>query len=116
MAGTADIIIDTRTDVLTVPSSAISSTGGTTVAKTLVNGKEVDVPVEVGISSDTNTEIISGLTEGETVITAVINSTATTSSTTQTRSVFSTGGLGGGNTTFRTTSGGGAVRGAAIEK
>jgi multidrug efflux pump subunit AcrA (membrane-fusion protein) len=94
MAATADIITDSATDVLYVPSSSLITQNGSTFAKTLVNGKEVDVAVEAGISSDTNTVITSGLTEGQTVITGI--TTAASTSSTTTRSVFSTGGFGGG--------------------
>ena len=65
MAATADIIINTATDALYVPSTALITQSGTTYAKTLVNGGEVDVAVETGISSDTDTVITSGLTEGQ---------------------------------------------------
>lgn len=95
MAATADIITSTATDVLYVPSASLITQNGTTMAKTLVDGKEVDVEVETGISSDTNTVITSGLTEGTKVITGTTSSTTATSTTT--RSVFSTGGFGGGN-------------------
>jgi len=92
MAATADIITDTATDALYVPSAALITQNGATYAKTLVSGKEVDVAVETGISDDTDTVITSGLTEGETVITGTVSATTTTSST---RSVFSTGSFGG---------------------
>lgn len=96
MAATADIIMDTATDVLYVPSVSLTTQNGTTYAKTLVNGKEVDKEVVTGISSDTNTVITSGLTEGETVITGT-SSTATSSSTSTGTSVFSSSlrGMGG---------------------
>ena len=66
------------------------------LAKTLVNGKEVDVEVSTGISDDTNTVIISGLTEGQAVITGTVSKTTTSASTGT--SVFSSGlrGVGGG--------------------
>lgn len=92
MAATANIILETKTDVLKVPSTALTTQNGTTYAKTLVNGKKIDAPVEVGISSDADTEITSGLTEGATVITGT--STSGTSASSGTRSVFS-GGFGG---------------------
>lgn len=95
MAATADIISATATDVLEVPSAAlVTQSDGSTIAKTYVKGAEVDAPVEVGISSDTMTEIKSGLSEGEEVITGT-KTTGATSSTT--RSIFSgAGGIGGG--------------------
>jgi macrolide-specific efflux system membrane fusion protein len=94
MAATANIVIATKVDVLLVPSSVVTTQNGQSVAKVLKNGAEVDVPIEVGISSDSDIEITSGLTEGETVITGT-NTTAASAST-QTRSVFSTGGFGAG--------------------
>lgn len=91
MAATAGIIIDTATDSLYVPTQSLVTQDGEVKAKTLVNSKEVDVTVETGISSDANTVIKSGLTEGQTVITGTSSSTT---KTTTTKSVFS--GIGGG--------------------
>lgn len=93
MAATAQIIVDTATDVLYVPNSSLVTLNGETKAKTLVNGKEVDVTVTVGISSDTDTVIKSGLTEGQTII--VGSTVPSTTTNTSIRSVFSTGGFGG---------------------
>jgi len=104
MAATADIIVNTATDALYVPSSALVTQSGTTYAKTLVNGKEVDVAVETGISDDTNTVITSGLTEGETVITGTVSKTSSTTSSTGT-SVFSSSLRGVGGATRVTTGG-----------
>jgi multidrug efflux pump subunit AcrA (membrane-fusion protein) len=97
MAATADIIINTATDSLYIPSSSLMVQNGQTHAKTLVSGKEVDVLVETGISSDTETVITSGLNEGDVVITNTLSSTSSSSTTTGT-SVFSSGlrGIGGG--------------------
>jgi len=112
MAATAGIIIDTATDALYVPSAALVTQSGTTYAKTLVNGKEVDVEVVTGISDDTNTVITSGLTEGEIVITGTVASTAAAKSTGT--SVFSSslrGIGGGGGAAVVRTSGGATGRG-----
>jgi macrolide-specific efflux system membrane fusion protein len=112
MAATADIIIDTATDALYVPSAALVTQNGTTYAKTLVGGKEVDVTVETGISDDTNTVITSGLTEGETVITGTVTSSTAAKSTGT--SVFSSslrGIGGGGGAAVVRTSGGATGRG-----
>jgi RND family efflux transporter MFP subunit len=93
MAATANIIIETKTDVLMVPSTALQNQNGQYSAKVLRNGQEVSLPVEVGISSDTQTEILSGLSEGDTVITGTTTDLST--STTRNTSVFG-GGFGGG--------------------
>lgn len=71
MSAQANIITQTKTDVLLVPSSAVSH---------LPQG------VVTGLASDTQVEIISGLTEGETIVTGTIGGSNTSS---QTRSVFS---------------------------
>ncbi|MCX6705867.1 MAG: hypothetical protein NTV24_02050, partial [Candidatus Woesebacteria bacterium] len=92
MAATADIIIATKVDTLIIPTSALTTQNGQSVAKTLKNGTQVEVPVEIGISGNSDIEIVSGLTEGETVITGTVSNTSTS---TTTRSVFSTGGFGG---------------------
>jgi membrane fusion protein, macrolide-specific efflux system len=100
MAATANIIIETKTDVLVAPSVAIQNQNGQYTARVLRNGTEVSKPVEVGISSDTQTEILSGLSEGDTVITGTA---AASSTTTRSTSVFG-GGIGGG--AFRVSGGG----------
>ncbi len=93
MAATANIIIDTKADVLLVPSTAIQSQNGEYTARVLRNGQEVSQSVEVGLLSDTQTEITSGLSEGDTVITGTVSTTS--SATTRSTSVFG-GGFGGG--------------------
>jgi len=69
MAASVNIIIEAKDNVLLVPSSAIQKQNGQNIVTVLENGKERQKQVEVGISSDTQTEIISGLSEGEVVIT-----------------------------------------------
>jgi multidrug efflux pump subunit AcrA (membrane-fusion protein) len=101
MAATANIIIETKTDVLVAPSTSIQNQNGQYTARVLRNSVEMSQPVEVGISSDTQTEIISGLSEGDMVITGTITASSTT--TTRSTSVFG-GGIGGG--AFRVGGGG----------
>ncbi len=92
MAATASIILETKADVLLIPSSAMQTQSGQSFVRVLRNGREQQIPVEIGLQGDTQTEVVSGLSEGDEVITGII--------TTQTRqgggSVFSgTGGFGG---------------------
>lgn len=69
---TVDVSVLTaaREDVLIVPDSAIDRSGGKTVVQVLPEGAEepVDRDVEVGVTDWENTEIISGVEEGETVV------------------------------------------------
>jgi len=69
MAASVNIIIEAKDNVLLVPSSAIQKQNGQNIVTVLENGKERQKQVEVGISSDTQTEIISGLSQEEVVIT-----------------------------------------------
>jgi hypothetical protein len=62
----------------------------------LRNGKVDQVAVETGLSSSTQTEIVSGLSENDTVITSVITTGGTSQQrTTQGQSPFGGGGFGG---------------------
>jgi membrane fusion protein, macrolide-specific efflux system len=91
MAATANIITAVKENVLTVPITAIQKqTDGTSYVKVMKNGSPIQKTVEVGLSSSSQTEITSGLSEGDTVVT----STTSQQQTTQTTSVFG-GGLGG---------------------
>lgn len=102
MGVSAKIITGVYNDVLLVPSTAIQSQGGQSAVRVLQNSQVQTVAVEIGNASDTQTEIKSGLSEGETVVTGTIT-TGQSSGQTGT-SIFggSRGGFGGG--------GGGAIR------
>ena len=105
MGVSAKIITNVKDNVITVPSAAVQSSNGQTTVRELKNGQLTLIPVEVGDSSDTATEIISGVNEGDLVVTSVIQSSSTTSSS-GSSSVFSGlnrgGGAGGaGGATFR---------------
>ncbi len=76
MAASANIIIESKNDVLLVPSGAIQNINGTTVARVLKNGKEQQVLVETGLTSESQTEIVSGLAEGDEVISGTVSDQA----------------------------------------
>ncbi|GAA5025458.1 biotin/lipoyl-binding protein [Microbacterium fluvii] len=65
------IIYERRTDVLAVPSAAVTTADGTsTVTVVADDGTQTETPVEVGDSSGSYTEIVSGIDEGTTVLVA----------------------------------------------
>lgn len=105
MSVTVDIITDAKSDVLTVPNSAIKLQGSqkyVELAEGLSNdGQQLlanvsasalksplqQQTVEIGLSNDTDTEIISGLKEGDIVVSSTISSNNTnTGGSTQTQS------------------------------
>lgn len=69
MTGDAEIITGERKDVLLAPvRSVIQKNGSGKIVRILENGKVVEKAVVTGMESDTDAEIVSGLTEGETVV------------------------------------------------
>ena len=123
MSVSAAIITQVKTDVLTVPNGAIKAQGSSNyveVFKTAPAGSEGGqaVPssilpdqqtVTIGISNDTMTEILTGLTEGQTIVTKTTTGTATqtTKTTTSLSSLLGGNRTGGAATTRAATGGGG---------
>lgn len=96
MSAAANIITQTKDDVLLVPVASVTTTDGTSTVRVMKNGAPQIVTVEIGAASDTQVEIVSGLSEGDTIVTGTTSTGAT--NTTGTTSVFSTfGGGRGGN-------------------
>ena len=114
MSVSASIITDTRQDVITVPTSAIktasdgssyvqmfspalSNTGGSTGVVSAVAPNQQTV--ETGLSDNSNTEITSGLAEGDQIVVKTITASATkTTAKPATSLLGSTGTRVGGGT------------------
>jgi HlyD family secretion protein len=113
MSVTADIVTQVRQDVIAVPNAAIvtqgtasyvlepaspvassvlasSATGGVTLSATK------RVPVTVGLSNNTLTEITSGVNVGDQIIVQTVSTAATTASTAGSTSALRLGGILGG--------------------
>lgn len=92
MSATANIITATKDSVLLIPTTAIQTQSGQSVVRIMDKNNQITtVNVTTGLSSDTQTEIISGVSEGQNVITSTVFSGTTTTSGS---SIFSS--LGGG--------------------
>ena len=117
MSVSASIITDMKQDVLTVPSSAVKVSGNSSYIEVFASSS-ILVPdgqsfvsavlptrqtVQTGLSDDTNTEIISGLNEGDRIVVRTTTGSAT-ASTQQTTASSLFGGSG------NRTTGGGALR------
>ena len=81
MAATADIILETKENVLMVPLGAVQVFGDQNIVRVLRNEKVEVVRVETGLSNDTQTEVVSGLSEGDEVITGGTSQTSLQGST-----------------------------------
>lgn len=110
MSVSAGIIIDSKQDVLTVENSAIKNQGNSSYVEILDIPKGTEITsdgvaspvaprqqaIEAGISSDTLTEVRSGLVEGQYVVVRTITSSAGSSQAQQAPSLFGGGRAGGG--------------------
>lgn len=95
MAVNATIITDMRNDVLLVPSGAVQASSGTSTVRVMKNGQVIFTQVEVGGANDTQTEILSGVSAGDTVITGQTSGITTPSATATSPFGNTRGGFGG---------------------
>ena len=91
MTANVTVITGSKTNVLVVPNSAITTTGNSSTVTVLKNGQQATKSVVVGLVGSSDTEIVSGLSVGE----VVVESTSTSASTGSSTSNSSTGGPGG---------------------
>ncbi|OGI26266.1 MAG: hypothetical protein A3J76_04490 [Candidatus Moranbacteria bacterium RBG_13_45_13] len=100
MSVSASIITAVLQNVLIVPSSAVKNDGSGDYVEVLSGDTPERKSVQAGASNSTGTEIISGISAGDKVVTQTINSSATTSagtsSTNRTGGGLRIPGLGGG--------------------
>jgi RND family efflux transporter MFP subunit len=94
MSVSASIITEVKQDILLVPNSAVKTQNGNAYVEILENGTSAKINIQTGLANDTSTEIISGLTEGQEIITQTISAQTTTSQT-QTRNSNSILPIGG---------------------
>ncbi len=111
MSATVNIITSVKDNVLTVPTAAVQSSNGQSTVRVLKNGQITIVPVTTGDTSDTDTEITSGLIEGDVVVVGFVATGQTGSSSSASpfsRSLFGgNAGFGGGGAVIRAGGGGG---------
>jgi HlyD family secretion protein len=100
MSASVSVIINQVVGVITVPTSAVHTTGAGSTVTLFVNGKPDPVAVTVGSADATLTQILSGVKVGDTLVIATITSTIPSSTTGTGRSLtgggFGGGGFGGG--------------------
>lgn len=71
MSATLNIITQIKDDVLKVATSAIQTQNGQSSVRIMKDGQVEFVPVNIGLQSDTETEIISGLDQDQEIIISV---------------------------------------------
>ena len=95
MSVSASIITDVRQNVIIVPNSAVKSQGNVSYVEVLVGNTAEKKTVTMGISNDTETEIINGINVGDNVITQTIDSSSTSTTTSSSKSSSRSGGFPG---------------------
>ncbi len=113
MTVSAGIVTDVKQDILIIPLIAVKSQGDINYVEmfddTNLNAKEtvttdivpIKQQVEVGISNDTSSEIISGLKEGDKIILKTVSSVSKTTSTQAPSLLNAATGGGNGGREFR---------------
>lgn len=105
MSVNVEIITNSKKNILTISSGAIKTKSGASYVEVLGDNSMVTrKSIEVGISDDTTTEIISGLSEGDQVITKTVTGKSKTATT----------NVSGGNNMMMGGGAGGPMGGAAI--
>lgn len=102
MSADVEIILAEKDNTLIIPTSAVKDNNGSVVVQVIKNGVATNVAVKVGLSNDTQTEILSGIVQNDLVVTGIISSAQLPSSSTSPFSGLSSpSGLaapgGGGN-------------------
>jgi len=68
MSATAEVVIERRDDVLLIPNRAIRGTLQNPMVIVLVDGQEEEREITLGLTDGINTEVLTGLEEGEKVV------------------------------------------------
>jgi macrolide-specific efflux system membrane fusion protein len=92
MTASVTIITDQANDVLLVPNKAIHTSDGQKTVTVLFEGQQISVPVTVGLTNDSTSEVTSDqLHEGDVVLISGTTTTSTTSSSQQNNANFGGG-------------------------
>jgi len=91
MSGTANVIIASSPNALTVPNLAVKTASGRRYLTVMKDGQQVDTAVTFGLANDTVTEVLTGVQEGDVVVLPQPRAAATSG----TRGIQIGGGGGG---------------------
>jgi membrane fusion protein, macrolide-specific efflux system len=97
MSANASVTTGERDNVLNVPNAAVTGSGSSATVKVLKNGVQSTVNIVAGLKGDSSTEIMSGLTAGQQVVTSSgVVATAGAGAAAGTTRPGGAAGLGGG--------------------
>jgi macrolide-specific efflux system membrane fusion protein len=96
MSASVSVTVNRQVGVLVVPTSSVSSTGGTSTVQLMVKGTPRTIPVTVGASDPQVTQILSGLSPGDVVVIAQVTGSIPSSGTGSGRGLLGGGRFAGG--------------------
>jgi HlyD family secretion protein/Putative peptidoglycan binding domain len=112
MTGSLTVTIASRSNVLLVPTSAVSGSSSASFVRVMQNGTPTYRQITTGMTTSSLTQITSGLTPGEVVVTGQYTNSAASATSTGS-GLGGLGGLGGfGGGGFRRSTGGSASGGS----
>jgi len=68
MTANISIIVDRRDNVVLVPNRALRTQGRQRVVEVMFEGRRFEVPVQIGMTGETSSEVLAGLKEGDVVV------------------------------------------------
>ena len=77
MTATVAVTVASESNVLELPTSAITTTGRISTVSVLRSGKQTIQPVTTGLAGDTSTQITSGLSAGDVVVQPSVTASGT---------------------------------------
>jgi RND family efflux transporter MFP subunit len=96
MSATADIVVEEATNVLLIPTQAITDTANNQVVQMMVNGVIQQRTITTGVTDGSYSEVLSGLQSGDQVVLPKTTSTSTTTQQSTGGTIFPTGDFPGG--------------------
>jgi multidrug efflux pump subunit AcrA (membrane-fusion protein) len=96
MTADASITVATKSNVLELPSAAITTTGAASTVSVLQNGNQTTARVTTGLVGTSTTEILTGIKAGDVIVEPTVSVSASTATSTPASSLGGGGGFPGG--------------------
>jgi multidrug efflux pump subunit AcrA (membrane-fusion protein) len=96
MTADVSVTVATKSNVLQLPSAAITTTGAASTVSVLQNSKQTTARVTTGLVGSSTTEILSGIKAGDVIVEPTVSVSASTASSSPSTSLGGGGFPGGG--------------------
>jgi uncharacterized membrane protein YgcG len=96
MTADVSVTVATKSNVLQLPSAAITTNGAASTVSVLQNGKQTTTRVTTGLVGSSTTEILSGIKAGDVIVEPTVSVASSTASSSSSSSSLGGGGFTGG--------------------